>query len=183
MVVCEVVEVALREHNIAGFTVCCDDLNQCQLWSCSQPPGVWMICWEIDQSLTRPLFFSLMGVVLLSAMNGVGLLGVGWTNHDRYEKPLRWSEQEKGVMLLILTSRSDHMIFKKNPVNRDGDIQQSLIGYNKIHQITFASSVSTRVVLFDWEPGFCQGARTQSGSKPHWHCLSGIVNSFEILSE
>ena len=36
-----------------------------------------LFCREMDQPLTRPPCFSLTGVVLLSAMNGVGLLGVG----------------------------------------------------------------------------------------------------------
>ena len=59
-----------------------------------------LICREMDQPLTRPPCFSLTGVVLLSAMNGVGLLGVGWTQHGRYDKPVSWSEAGIAVMLL-----------------------------------------------------------------------------------
>ena len=36
-----------------------------------------LFCREMDQPLTRPPCFSLAGFVLLSAMNGVGLRGVG----------------------------------------------------------------------------------------------------------
>ena len=46
-----------------------------------------LFCREMDQPLTRPPCFPLAGFVLLSAMNGVGLLGVGCIHNDRHDKP------------------------------------------------------------------------------------------------
>ena len=95
-------------------------------WPGSQQPVILLtgclrielFCREMDQPLTRPPCFSLAGVVLLSAMNGLGLLGVGWTHHDRYDKPRRWSEAGKAVMLLKRSQdwawSSSNRIFNKN---------------------------------------------------------------------
>lgn len=63
-------------------------------WPCSQQPvskikgclRIELVFREMDQPLTRPPCFPLTGVVLLSASNGFGHLGVGWIHHDRLDE-------------------------------------------------------------------------------------------------